>query len=160
MTSSSRAMYQASSSSRCSSTTAPAPTCTCFIRTMSGPRTSTGWHWPMRIPGCWKCRTGLFARKCCAPCSRPAVKVCAWKPNTCPSTPPTWRCASSPRTRWSTPACAGTCAPTARRTASIATSSSAACVGSQTCSTNRRTRASRMKTGMSRCRSSSNLTGD
>lgn len=41
------------------------------------------------------------------------------------------------------------------KTASTATSCSAACVGSPICSTHRRTHASRMKTGMSKCRLSS-----
>lgn len=52
------------------------------------PCTLTGWHWLMRIPGCWKCLIGPFGPRCCALCSRPAAKACVWKPNTYPSTPP------------------------------------------------------------------------
>ena len=46
------------------------------------------------------------------------------------------------------------------RTASIATSSSAACAGSLTCSTSRPTRGRWTKNGIPRCRSSSSPTGD
>ena len=47
------------SSSHCSSMTAPAPTCTCFTRTILERRTLRGWRWPTPILKYWRC---LIAR--------------------------------------------------------------------------------------------------
>ena len=86
------------------------------------------------------------------PCSRPAVKACAWKSNTFLSTRRTSKYASSPRTRWYTQACAGMCGRTVKRTVSTETSYSAVCAVSRACWMSRPTPGHKTKTGMPKFR--------